>query len=76
MPRFADADKSVILIDVEFVELAHLGKIPFLACNNDAEDHGRELFARAIEGDFGVVGDFVASPLMPAPEIFVPAARA
>lgn len=76
-PRFASPDKSTILIDLEFVELVHLGKIQFLACNNDPEDHGREIFGRAIEGEFGPIGDFVPPPdIAPLPPaIFVPSPR-
>ncbi len=36
------------------------GEIPFTADSNDSEAHGRDLFARAVAGEFGAVAEYVA----------------
>lgn len=35
------------------------GWIPFTASPDDPEEHGRELYARAIAGDFGPIAEYV-----------------
>lgn len=50
-------------IDLE-IEHPALGWLPFTASPDDVEEHGRELFARATEGAFGPVADYIA----PAPQ--------
>ena len=37
-----------------------LGEVPFLAKSDDIESHGRELYARALAGEFGPVAQYVA----------------
>lgn len=41
--------------------------VPFTASQNDSENHGREIFNRAMAGEFGAVADYVQEPLPPAP---------
>lgn len=48
-------------IDLE-VETDRFGWVPFTASPDDAEDFGRELYARAIAGEFGAVADYVPPP--------------
>ena len=45
-----------------------LGEIPFHATAGDTEPHGRELYARAMNGEFGPVAPYVA-PTVPVSEI-------
>lgn len=52
---YANSTKSAITLDVTFTAL---GKIPFTASSTDVHDYGRELFSRAVAGDFGVVADY------------------
>lgn len=53
-PKFT----SVGLVEL-VVKFEHLDEeVPFVANPNDCEAHGRELYARAIAGDFGVVQPF------------------
>lgn len=41
-------------------------EVPFSASKDDSEPYGRDLFARAIVGEFGAIGDLVA-PIMTTP---------
>lgn len=56
-PRFTASDHSLIDMDVVF---RHLGEapMPFTASPNDTAEYGRELFARAIKGDFGPIAPY------------------
>lgn len=47
------------------VTLPGVGEVPFTASENDIEAHGRELFSRAVAGEFGAVEEYSA----PAPTI-------
>ena len=40
--------------------------VPFAASPNDPEAHGRELYQRAIAGEFGPIAEYVAPPPAPA----------
>lgn len=55
-PIYTAADGSRIDLLVTFDTL---GEIPFSAHANDGELHGRDLFARAVAGEFGSVAAFV-----------------
>lgn len=57
-PVYANADKTAVTLTVTF---ASIGEAPFTATQDDTHDYGRELFTRAVAGDFGTVGDFVVS---------------
>jgi hypothetical protein len=41
--------------------------VPFTATPDDPEPMGRELFAAAVAGEFGPVGEYVPPPPAPAP---------
>jgi hypothetical protein len=64
-PVFANTDNSQINLDVQFDTFPN--PIPFTACPNDAEAHGREIYASAIAGEFGVVGVYVPPPAPTTP---------
>lgn len=55
-PRWADAAHTGILLDCTF---EHLGSevVPFIARPDDPEPHGRELYVRALEKEFGEIAD-------------------
>lgn len=57
-PVYANAEKTAVTLTVTF---ASIGEAPFTATQDDTHDYGRELFTRAVAGDFGTVGDFVVS---------------
>ncbi len=52
---------TAILLTVDF---EGLGPIPFSATPDDTEAHGRDLYARALAGEFGPVAECVA-PVLP-----------
>ncbi len=58
-PKFVAADESAIELVAEFSELKNLGPIPFVADRNDGAMHGREIYERALAGEFGAVAAYV-----------------
>lgn len=56
-PRWANRSKTLIDCDVIFEELGS-EVLPFTASPNDNEEHGREIFAKAVNGDYGTVSEF------------------
>lgn len=71
-PQFVNAEKTQIDL---IVTHPVFGEIPFTASPDDVEEHGRDLFARAVAGEFGPVADYVPPPPPPAeqPATEVPA---
>ena len=61
-PSYANADSTVIDIEVKFQELSALGYIPFTASPSDPEVHGRSLFAAAENGNYGTIAPYVPPP--------------
>lgn len=55
-PVFSSFDRSSVDLIVKFSHLAE--EVPFTASRNDPAEHGRELYARAISGEFGKVGPY------------------
>ena len=58
-PKYIAADKKIIRLEVKFEEMQDMGFLPFGATENDVEAHGRELYRRAIAGEFGEIAEFV-----------------
>lgn len=58
-PKWADQAHTVIECIVDFVEY---GPSPFGAHPNDIETHGREIYQRCINGEFGPIAEFVPPP--------------
>lgn len=52
-------------IDLE-INHPHYGWVPFTASPDDVEEHGRDLYARAVAGEFGEIAPYVAP--VPTPE--------
>lgn len=50
-PRHYEDDPDSITMDVRFAHLSE--KVQFTARKDDAEEHGRELYSRAVFGEFG-----------------------
>lgn len=61
-PRYVNAQGT--LIDLTLTHPV-FGEIPFTASPEDVEEHGRDLFARAVAGEFGPVAEYVAPPEPP-----------
>lgn len=58
-PKYIAADKKIIQLEVKFEELQDMGFLPFGATEDDVEAHGRELYRRALSGEFGEIEEFV-----------------
>lgn len=54
-PVFSDSTGQNIDIIATFESL---GEVPFTAASYDVELHGREIYARALAGEFGPVGAY------------------
>ena len=64
-PRWGTEDKSTVHLDVKFEEFNEV--LPFLATPYDPMPYGVDLYNRAIAGEFGPIGDYVAPVTTPAP---------
>lgn len=60
-PSWANPERSGINVDVE---IAGIGVVLFGASPADTAAHGRDLYARAVAGEFGPVAEYVA-PVQP-----------
>lgn len=59
-PQWIDAEHTKIDLIVKF---SHINdEVPFTADPNDCEAHGRDLFTRALAGEFGEVAEYVPPP--------------
>ena len=58
--KWMDADKTSFSCVVTFSShpLGITDPLPFIAHMNDPEAHGKEIFYRALQGDFGAIADF------------------
>ena len=59
---WANAEHTMINVALE---TDVFGEIPFSASPDDVEAHGREIFADAVAGKFGVIAEYVAPPAAP-----------
>jgi len=64
LPKYVTADSVVIELQVVFEEFGDT-VLPFGATADDVEQHGRELYARALAGEFGTIAPYV-SPIYEA----------
>jgi hypothetical protein len=58
-PVFADAAHTMVRLKATFAELPQFPNIDFVAMPNDAEDHGKNILARALAGEFGSIAAYV-----------------
>lgn len=63
-PKWANAGMTLLDCSVNF---DNHGTLPFSASADDVEVHGREIFNRAIAGDFGPIAAYTAPPPPPPP---------
>jgi len=61
-PQWGDAEHTVINIEAKWEHLESEGYLPFTANPNDVEEHGRDLYNRIINGEFGTIAEYVAPP--------------
>lgn len=59
-PRHFAGDQESITLDVRFSHLEEV--VEFTARRDDAERHGRELYSRAVFGEFGEIKVFTPPP--------------
>lgn len=73
-PRWANAESTMISCIVTFPNhpLGYTEPMPFTADPRDSEAHGRSIYARILDGEFGPVADYVA----PSDDLLAAAARA
>jgi hypothetical protein len=55
-PKWANQNKTIIDLVVRFEEIDE--DLPFTANPKDVEPHGRDIYARAIAGEFGEIADY------------------
>jgi len=63
-PKWANRSSTKIDLTVRFSEISE--DLPFTADPNDTEAHGRDIYARAVAGEFGEVAPF--DPVPPTTE--------
>lgn len=65
-PVWANEEQTLIELQCKFSHYESLGLTendgyyPFTASPNDTEAHGRQIYANAVNGDYGTVGAYVA----------------
>ena len=57
-PRWVNAEQSLIDLIIKWAEYPE--ELPFTASPTDVEEYGREIYAAAAAGQFGVVAEYVA----------------
>lgn len=70
--KWATEDHSSIECEVNFNDITDEEWSPFGANPNDHYEHGREIFARAVAGEFGEVAEYVAPPPPPPKKLVDP----
>lgn len=66
-PRHLVGDEESITLDVRFSHLEEV--VEFTARRDDAERHGRELYSRAVFGEFGEIKVITPPPLTEAEQL-------
>lgn len=61
--RWADADHTSVAMDVDF-DFLQDDWVPFVATPDYDQEYGRILYASAVAGEFGTIGEFVP-PVIP-----------
>ena len=54
--KWVDKEHTLINLIVRFEEIDE--DLPFTANPNDSEEHGRDIYARAVAGEFGVIAEW------------------
>lgn len=58
-PVWANDDKNAITLDVNFAEMPGDDYVSFTASPSDTMEHGRTIYANAVNGDYGTITDYV-----------------
>lgn len=59
-PRWGNAEQTLIEVEAKWQHLESEGYLMFTANPNDVEEHGRDLYNRCINGEFGTIAEYVA----------------
>ena len=59
-PQWVNAEKTLIQVQAKWQHLETEGYLMFLANPNDVEAHGRDLYQRCVNGEFGTIAEYVA----------------
>jgi hypothetical protein len=70
--KWAHEDHSSIECEVNFNDITDEEWSPFGANPLDHYEHGREIFARAVAGEFGEVAEYVPPPPPPPKKLVDP----
>jgi hypothetical protein len=63
--KWATEDHSSIECEVMFDDITSEEWSPFGANPNDHYEHGREIFAKAVSGEFGEIAEYIPPPPPP-----------
>ena len=67
-PKWGNAEHTLIDVEAKFEHYPEeWGYLPFMANPEDVEAHGRDLYQRCVNGEFGTIAEYVAPP-EPEPE--------
>ena len=61
-PQWGNAEHTFIEVEAKWEHIADLGYLPFTANPEDVEAHGRDLYQRCVNGEFGTIAEYVAPP--------------
>jgi hypothetical protein len=61
-PKWANAQNTLIEVEAKWEHLEEEGYLPFAANPEDIEAHGRDLYQRCVDGEFGTIAEYVAPP--------------
>jgi hypothetical protein len=62
-PKWANAEHT--LIDCEItVDIYENEVLPFTASPNDTEQHGRIIYQKIVDGEYGEIGEYIAPPVI------------
>lgn len=60
-PQWGNAEQTLIQVEAKFEHYPEeWGYLLFTANPNDVEEHGRDLYNRCVNGEFGTIAEYVA----------------
>jgi hypothetical protein len=66
-PQYQNQNETAINLEVQFEEFGDTW-LPFTAMSTDLEAHGRDIYARTINGEFGAIAPYIHPVAPPATE--------
>ena len=59
-PQWMNAEHTLISVEAKWQHLESEGYLGFCANPEDVEAHGRDLYQRCVNGEFGTIAEYVA----------------